>query len=439
MDKKDVIGEAAMQQFAKEIANIIGMDAILAIDLFSVSHYLNERTISYNYGRPVYIDEILPGFLNEKGSIGLIDEPIDEGHTIGGNLPSELKKQPLKYKHNEDFQFKGNCEFGDYISYLEEKRFGSYCLWLNDFIKDEYEDDNFKTNVSVLLVLDIVPDESQLAKLRALTYKKLFGKGFRITVKEFMRMYRQVSDQEKFFKALDADKQHFGHTIQNIFPQGLSNVNAVLNELDKNGIEYKKLLYAKKDLTMSKAIFQSISGQEIRELSDKSVLHVLEFIRDNSTSRHFVDLDLKQAAAYRTTKVPDSSIGNVVLILWNFFHNATKYSGSQELQDVSTVSIRAFELDGFLVISFKNRGTTSIKTKTKEFLCGDRVEADPADQKGGKGGLEIAKRRLNMLNWRITFPEVTPGELEKIDVYGVKMERQYFVTDILLKTDIRLL
>lgn len=430
--KRDVIGQEIMHSFAQDIGKIIGEEAILTIDMFSVSFYLQEKTVTYNYGRPIYIDHILPGFLKEKGSIGLIDCTIDRGEEISGNRKSKLKKEPLKYQTSEGFDFAGKCDFEDYLSYLSEKGFGSFCLWVNDFIR--YKE--AKTNVSVLIVLDKVPDEHELDKLRFLAYKKLFTKGFVITVEEFITKYEEVSDQERILKALEADKQHFGHTIQNIFPQGITNVTEGLELIGEENPARKKLETAKKDLIMSKVIFQSISGQNTPELDNKSILYFLVFLREHTTSKHKIELELALAKSYTQITVERKDIGNVLLLLWNFFHNATKYSGNQTAEDIRTITIKAFDDDGKLVILFRNLGTNFIKLKTKEFLKGSLENPDPADDKGGKGGLEIAKRRLKMLGWGIDFPDEQEKIVEVNSVYGVDMEVSYYYTSVLLTTNI---
>jgi len=430
--KIDIIGKEAMNSFAQDISKIVGEESILTIDMFSVSDYLREKTVTYNYGRPIYIDHILPGFLREKGSIGLIDSAVERGEKIPGNKKSSLKKETLKYNSTEGFEFAGKCEFEDYISYLSERNFGSYCLWINDWLDEE----EVKSNVSVLLVLDKVPSEHDLEKLRSLTYKKLFTKGFKITTYEFKRRYKEIADQGRILQALEADKQHFGHTIQNIFPQGITNVIEGIELIEKGSPAYDKLITAKKDLIMSKVIFQSISGQNTPELNKKSILYFLIFLKEHNTSKHNIEIELSAAKKYDQIMVDRKDIGNVLLILWNFFHNATKYSGNQTEKDIRTVTIKAFDGNGRLSILIRNVGTKYIKPITKAYLKGTSDTPDPSDNKEGKGGLEIAKRRLLMLGWSIDFPEDEEKFVEEINVYGVLMKREYYYTDILLTTNI---
>lgn len=449
-----------MQAFVKEIGHIIDESEILTVDIFSVSYYRKETTKSFNYGRPAYIHNILPAFL-ETGSIGLVDRQIDEFREIPHNQYDTQKPGPFQYDHFDDRVKPGHLQtFEGYLEFLSLKKFGKSCVWINNFINDQ----GIKINVSVLLVLDTVPDKAKVIELKYVVYKTLFTDAFRIITNEFLIVTKEHEWQSERI----ASEEHFGHTFNNLFPQTIDSVKQVNRGLSKvciqlleHTIEIKSLPRikhignwleetnviltraqallsdAEKDMTITKILFDSLTNQ-LKYSDDfqcKTIGETVQFLAKNITTRHKIVFDQSCAAEFAKEFSTDV-ISAIFLLFWNLIHNATKFSGFAVPDDIRTIQVSADCGEDGLKIMVTNWYTKTIKPLTVAYLEKESQSPDPLDDKGKKGGLTIIRTKADKLGWKIKCDQ-HESIVENATINDLQMTRELYKIKITVITNIR--
>jgi hypothetical protein len=201
------------------------------------------------------------------------------------------------------------------------------------------------------------------------------------------------------FQRLHAEQAHIGHTMYNIFPDALVGVKDSISLIQDRKDSKDKPILEKLDanikrLDLAKIILLIMGGREIDEFKNKSIFELLHLLKEFETSK-------RQPALLNFEKnnlldfVPNTKekANRAFLILWNFWHNAEKYS------DFTEFFVEIVNYENQLAISFKNISKISLTEENCKFLMGKAKH--PLPDKGDKGGLTIAFRKMEELGWRV--------------------------------------
>lgn len=368
----------SMENCVKKLESITGKNSIVVFDLFYV-HQFNKRTTikSYTLGPKEYINDILPAYLSEFGSIGNIKRSVKNSKKIA-NSKTQAYASPRKFCVIDNIEPGKSSTFDTLVDYLGKQNFGQYCYWLNI----QQEMGNAITTLSVFLILNKDTSKRSEAIENILQWVMLTDFD-RFIMEEFIDLNNKNEERisqlmiqnlslREYEKRVLAHKHSF---FQLDIETPLQNAADFL-KVKKYDLAADSINSTLREYNIFHVINCSVFGKndDINKLYNKSIIEILQFLDSNYGST-----DLKPAMNFTAIKNADfvpaghTLIDHFTLIL-NLWKNSSKSYGGLNKR----FEIIAREKNGGLSLLFKNQ--PAIEGKFIKFLTDPEAEYPADDQ-----------------------------------------------------------
>lgn len=333
--QQDIINEQMMQTFKGKLEAITGSNSILAIDIFFVHKFQNTQVKSFTYAVSNYLNNLLPEFLNSKGSIG----GVNQWKLEHKKLSSKSNKEAINYFEFKELPFNTDAgltsTFNDFIEYLETQSFGEFVFWNN--IPQKVGD--AEANISALIITTSDCSE-RINEIKAIVHESLLRDFYRLIMNEFVEItLRDKEEINNHIRDKEFIKAH-KHTIRNFgLELSLANIEAALelNKIEKakeilTHVQHLNLL---RDISID-FIYRTNSTSEnknklllIEELNKRGGLKYSEILKivNNATTGNSNYLDINTLVENSLqNKIEEGDLVSAYNLLINLYSNAEKHS-----------------------------------------------------------------------------------------------------------------
>lgn len=403
-----------LNDLAEKINNAIFSkeNIVLALDYAYVHQRPGEyKNTSYILAVEGY-DKILKKFIDQYGSLlntiqnekkysNLNNDKIQKGLELISHPPYRNIVAP-----------KNIATFHNLSGFLEKSdiQFGKFLLWLN--ANSKYKD--YTINISFFLILNKHICESDIVEeLFDIFNQSLFSDGVAFLLEDYeyeLLQSEKLKKRNEELKSFQNEIDNYAHNIFNIFPDILNGFESVQETMLLNSNEYLKIEKELKRARLLQIFFKIIGGREIKEIKGKTVWEMIKMLEDLDKSNVDPILSPNSIELEKPISSVDYIPGNIDAanntfnVLWNFWHNARKYSKHPNF------FVSASKDKDYLVITFKNIGT-ALSKQNCDFLM-KKVDK-PSSIRGEKSGLAISDRKMGKLGWVVLSATSRPYEKNK--------------------------